>query len=103
MSAHAAPTAPVTTPSTLGATEITPIATAVDARLVRRSVRDLSVDDKEVSSLFARVMDWLSESSWEQEVRAREAYLAQARDAAELEHRMRKLDGSLVHRARALR
>ncbi|MBI1394980.1 MAG: DUF3563 domain-containing protein [Betaproteobacteria bacterium] len=60
-------------------------------------------DESRVSSWFARVLRPLLESTWEQEVREREAYLAQATDMADLEARLRASDGALYFRARTLR
>ncbi len=49
---------------------------------------------------FARLETW----SWQRQLREREAYLAQATDLADLEARMRDLDGdAFLSRARALR
>jgi hypothetical protein len=52
---------------------------------------------------LGRIFDRLETWSWEREVRAREAYLAQSQDLADLEARMRHLDGDLLSRGRALR
>ncbi len=50
--------------------------------------------------VFARLETW----SWQRQMREREAYLAQATDLADLEARMRDLDGdAFLSRARALR
>jgi hypothetical protein len=49
---------------------------------------------------FARLETW----SWQRQMQEREAYLAQATDLADLEARMRDLDGdAFLSRARALR
>lgn len=52
---------------------------------------------------LGRLWDRLEAWSWHRHVREREAYLAQATDLAELETRMRRLDGDAqLSRARAL-
>jgi|GEM_PF-3364030 hypothetical protein len=56
-----------------------------------------------VSKWLRHAIDRLAESSWDREMREIEAYLAQARDTADLEYRMRRLHDSLLSRARALR
>ncbi|HTT37151.1 MAG TPA: DUF3563 family protein [Burkholderiales bacterium] len=48
--------------------------------------------------LFDRLETW----SWERQVREREAYLAQSRDLADLEYRMRRLDRTTLLRGRSL-
>jgi len=58
---------------------------------------------KRSKSWLARVFDRLETWSWERELRQREAYLAQAQDLADLEHRMRQLDQSTLCRGRVLR
>lgn len=52
---------------------------------------------------LGRIFDRLETWSWEREVRAREAYLAQSQDLSDLEARMRHLDGDVHSRSRALR
>jgi hypothetical protein len=52
---------------------------------------------------LGRIFDRLETWSWEREVRAREAYLAQSQDLFDLEARMRHLDGDVLSRGRALR
>jgi hypothetical protein len=54
-------------------------------------------------SWLGRIVDRLETWSWEREVRAREAYLAQSQDLFDLEPRMRHLDGDVLSRGRALR
>jgi hypothetical protein len=54
-------------------------------------------------SWLGRIADRLETWSWEREVRAREAYLAQSQDLFDLEARMRHLDGDVLSRGRALR
>lgn len=103
MSKKSTPTDSPAAAKSPGVISTTTGSTSAGTDLLRRSVRDMGVDDREVSSFFARLLGWFSDSSWEQEVRAREAYLAQAKDSADLEYRMRKLDSSLVYRAPALR
>jgi len=61
--------------------------------------------------LIARVRKWFHEASirletwsWQRQMREHEAFLAQATDLADLEARMRRLDGDpFLSRARALR
>ena len=53
-------------------------------------------------SWLLRAFDRLEAWSWERQVRQREAYLAQAQDLADLEHRMRQLDHNVLSRGRAL-
>jgi hypothetical protein len=48
-------------------------------------------------------IDRFGESSWNREMRQIEAYLGQAQDTADLEHRMRRLHDNLLSRARTLR
>jgi len=53
-----------------------------------------------LTSAWGRLEAW----SWQRRQRAQEAYLARAKDLADLEARMRELDGdSFLCRARALR
>lgn len=50
-----------------------------------------------LAALAARIAafaDRLETSHWQRSLRAREAYLAQAQNAADLENRMRELDGA---------
>jgi hypothetical protein len=54
-------------------------------------------------SWLGRIIDRLETWSWEREVQAREAYLAQSQDLFDLEARMRHLDGDVLSRGRALR
>ena len=57
-----------------------------------------------VRSWIRRAFERLETWSWQRQVREREAYLAQATDLADLEARMRDLDGDpFLSRARALR
>jgi len=58
--------------------------------------------DRSRSWLF-RLFDRLEAWSWERQVRQREAYLAQSRDLADLEYRMRQLDHNMVSRGHTLR
>lgn len=51
---------------------------------------------------LSRIFDRLETWSWEREMRAREAYLAQSQDLFDLEARMRHLDGDVLSRGRAL-
>jgi len=53
-------------------------------------------------SWLARLFDRLETWSWERQVREREAYLAQSRDLADLEYRMRQLDRTTLSRGRSL-
>lgn len=53
-----------------------------------------------ITSAWRRLENW----SWERQQRAQEAYLARAKDLADLEARMRDIDGNgFLGRARALR
>ena len=54
-------------------------------------------------SWLGRIIDRLETWSWEREVQAREAYLAQSQDLFDLEARMRHLDDDVHSRGRALR
>ena len=54
-------------------------------------------------SWLGRIIDRLETWSWEREVQAREAYLAQSQDLFDLEVRMRHLDGDVLSRGRVLR
>jgi len=57
-----------------------------------------------VKGWLARAWRRLETWSWQRQLREREAYLAQAKDLADLEVRMRDLDGdAFLSRARALR
>jgi hypothetical protein len=57
-----------------------------------------------VKGWLARALHRLETWSWQRQLREREAYLAQAKDLADLEARMRDLDGDpFLSRARALR
>jgi len=53
-------------------------------------------------SWLIRLFDRLETWSWERQVREREAYLAQSRDLADLEYRMRQLDRTTLLRGRSL-
>ncbi len=55
-----------------------------------------------VRAWIGRVLSPLFASSWEQEIREREGYLAQAQNPADLEARMRTVDGMAILRGSAL-
>lgn len=58
-----------------------------------------------IAAVGARVMAivaWLEENHWKRTLRAREAYLAQAQNIADLENRMREIEHDEVLRARLL-
>ena len=55
-------------------------------------------------SWLSRALDRLEQWSWERQLRANEAYLAEATDLCDLEARMRRLDGGDgLSRSRVLR
>lgn len=73
------------------ATVTAPTTTANPARLVQ------SKNAGFFAALTARIAafaDRLETSHWQRSLRAREAYLAQAQNVADLENRMRELDGA---------
>ena len=94
--------------------------TAFGSMMVRRNtatqtggdpIRVEAPDTELHNGLIARVRKWFEEASirletwaWQRQMRQHEAYLAQATDLADLEARMRRLDGDpFLSRARALR
>jgi uncharacterized protein DUF3563 len=82
-----------------------------DAEADCRRVRVARADVEAREGPIARVRNWFQSAfarlemwSWQRQMREREAYLAQAIDLADLEARMRDLDGDpFLSRARALR
>jgi len=82
-----------------------------DAETVRGRVQAAPADAEVRKGPIARVRNWFQNAfarlemwSWQRQMREQEAYLAQATDLADLEARMRDLDGDpFLSRARALR
>ena len=56
-----------------------------------------------LSGWVRRAVDRFEAWSWQRQVRAQEAYLAQAHDLADLERRLRHMDDATLARGRALR
>jgi uncharacterized protein DUF3563 len=78
--------------------------------LVQRTRAPVSVGEEAESqprsgrNWLSRALDRLEKWSWERQLRADEAYLAEATDLCDLEARIRQLDGSDgLSRARVLR
>ena len=78
--------------------------------LVQRTRAAVAVGEKAASqpssgrNWLSRALDRLEQWSWERQLRADEAYLAESTDLCDLEARIRRLDGSDgLTRARVLR
>jgi hypothetical protein len=78
--------------------------------LVRCTRADVSADEMAApqpnsgKSWLSRALDRLEQWSWERQLRADEAYLAEATDLCDLEARIRRLDGGDgLSRSRVLR
>ena len=68
---------------------------------------DAAVEEAPVAAVsgnwLRKAFQRLSQWSWEQDLKRREAYLAQAQNVFDLETRMRHLDGDTLTRGQALR
>jgi hypothetical protein len=56
-----------------------------------------------VTRWVRRALDRFEAWSWQRQVRSQEAYLAQAHDLADLEQRLRRMDGTTLARGSVLR
>lgn len=74
--------------------EATAAGAIADAGLVQRATP--------APSLFERLINRLEDAYWRQVIKAREAYLAKAQNAADLENRIKELDSNAVIRWRAM-
>lgn len=74
-----------------------------EADLVQRRISVVPVrQGAGLRAWFARVMQPLRESAWDQELRDREAFLSGAQNVFDLESRMRSLEGAVLARSRVL-